>query len=78
MKGFGGMKVKDDTLSFEPFLPEQWHGFSFRVGFRNKALQVSIKGNTIEIENLSGEKITVLVYGNTVEVAANAVKSVIY
>jgi maltose phosphorylase len=78
VKGFGGMKVKDDTLSFEPFLPEQWHGFSFRVGFRNKALQVSIKGNTIEIENLSGEKITVLVYGNTVEVAANAVKSVIY
>lgn len=78
VQGFGGMRVKQDKLSFEPFLPEQWQGFSFRVGFRNNALQVSIKPNVIEIENLSKESISVLVYGNEVLVSANASKSISY
>ena len=78
VQGFGGMRVKQDMLSFEPFLPEQWQGFSFRVGFRNKALQVSIKPNIIEIENLSKKSISVLVYGKEVLVNANTSKSVTY
>ncbi|WP_435355087.1 family 65 glycosyl hydrolase domain-containing protein [Emticicia sp. SJ17W-69] len=78
VQGFGGMRVKQDKLSFEPFLPEQWQGFSFRVGFRKNALQVSIKPNVIEIENLSKQSISVLVYGNEVLVPANAYKSITY
>ena len=78
VQGFGGMRVKNNMISFEPFLPEQWTGFSFRVGFRKNSLNISIKGNTIEIENISGKGITVLVYGNEVSVPASSTKSVTY
>ncbi len=78
VQGFGGMRVKNNMISFEPFLPEQWTGFSFRVGFRKNSLNISIKGNTIEIENISGNGITVLVYGNEVSVPASSTKSVTY
>ena len=78
VKGFGGMRVINDKLSFEPFLPEQWQGFSFRTGFRGNSLNISIKGNTIEIKNISDDEITVLVYGKEVMVAAKSYTSVTY
>jgi maltose phosphorylase len=78
VKGFGGLRVKNDKLSFEPFLPEQWQGFSFRTGFRGNSLNISIKGNTIEIENIAGESITVLVYGTEVLVSEKSSTSVTY
>ncbi|MBA4853537.1 family 65 glycosyl hydrolase domain-containing protein [Emticicia sp. BO119] len=68
VKGFGGLRVKADMLSFSPFLPEQWQSFSFRVGFRNNALKVAIQREHIAIENLSDSPISVLVEGNKVSI----------
>jgi maltose phosphorylase len=78
VKGFGGMRVINDKLSFEPFLPKQWQGFSFRTGFRGNSLNISIKGNTIEIKNIAGDDISVLVYGKEVMMAAKSYTSVTY
>ncbi len=78
VQGFGGMRVKNNQLSFEPFLPEQWQGFSFRTGFRGNLLDISIKGNVIEIENISGENISVLVYGKVVLVSKNTTELIAY
>jgi maltose phosphorylase len=48
VEGFGGMRVKNDTLYFEPRLPAQWEGFTFKVNFRNQILKVNVnKGETI-------------------------------
>lgn len=68
VKGFGGMRVKDNMLSFSPFLPEQWQSFSFRVGFRQNALKVAIYTEHISIENLSEAPISVLVEGEKVNI----------
>lgn len=68
VKGFGGMRVKDNMLSFRPFLPEQWQSFSFRVGFRQNALKIAIYPAHIAIENLSELPISVLVEGNKVSI----------
>jgi maltose phosphorylase len=68
VKGFGGMRVKENMLSFSPFLPEQWQSFSFRVGFRQNALKVAIHHEHIAIENLSESPISVLVEGNKVNI----------
>ncbi|WP_322971772.1 glycoside hydrolase family 65 protein [Faecalibacter sp. LW9] len=47
VEGFGGMRVKNDALYFEPRLPEQWEGFSFKINFRNQILKVNVnKGET--------------------------------
>lgn len=68
VKGFGGMRVKDDMLSFSPSLPEQWQSFSFRVGFRQNALKVSIYPAHITIENLSELPISVIVEDSKVNI----------
>jgi maltose phosphorylase len=68
VKGFGGMRVKDNMLSFSPFLPEQWQSFSFRVGFRQNALKIAIYPAHIEIENLSESPVSVLVEDNKVSI----------
>ena len=41
-KGFGGMRVKDGKLSFNPFLPEQWKSYSFRLEFRGRVIKVKV------------------------------------
>lgn len=59
VEGFGGMRVKNNTLHFEPKIPKQWNMYSFKVNFRNHILKISvsqtetvfklIKGNALEI-----------------------------
>ncbi|GLB51452.1 maltose phosphorylase [Neptunitalea chrysea] len=67
VEGFGGMRVKDGMLSFEPRIPEQWNGFTFKVNFRNHVLKVNVtkEGTTFTVDGdkdvtilLNGEKAT--------------------
>jgi maltose phosphorylase len=47
-KGFGGLRVKDGKLSFNPFLPEQWKSYSFRLEFRGRVIKVKVAKEKIE------------------------------
>ncbi|MFY8212920.1 MAG: glycoside hydrolase family 65 protein [Flavobacterium sp.] len=42
VEGFGGMRVKDNTLHFEPRIPKEWEAYSFKINFRNQIVQVSV------------------------------------
>lgn len=63
VEGFGGMRVKNGMLSFDPFLPGKWESFSFNVGFRGAILNVKVSKIGVDIKNLSGTSINVLVHG---------------
>lgn len=63
VEGFGGMRVRDGKLSFNPFLPEKWASFSFNVGFRGTLLNIKVSKTGTEIKKLSGNDLTVLVHG---------------
>ncbi len=52
--GFGGMKIRDGKLSFEPGLPEGWKGLSFKIYYRGRTLKVNIDKSKVSIENLEG------------------------
>jgi len=65
VKGFAGMRIKKDTLSFEPFIPEQWNSYSFKIGFRNAWLKFEIKKNEINITNESDTDVEILLFGKT-------------
>lgn len=41
-KGFGGMRYRNDTLFFAPVCPAQWKGYSFRVCFRGRIVEVCV------------------------------------
>jgi maltose phosphorylase len=61
--GFGGMKIKDGLLNFEPQLPAHWQTLSFKVLYRGRTLQVRIEKKKVSIEHLEGEKTDLYLLG---------------
>jgi maltose phosphorylase len=51
VEGFAGMRVRNNMLSFSPFLPEQWNSFSFKIGFRGIQLKIKVTREDITIVN---------------------------
>ena len=50
VEGFGGMRMKDDKLSFAPKIPKQWKSYSFKVNFRNRIIKVNVTENQTSFE----------------------------
>jgi maltose phosphorylase len=76
VEGFGGMRVKNDTLHFEPRIPKDWNGYSFKINFRNQILKVSVHQNETKFV-LEGETaISVFVNGKEVLVEPNSLVTV--
>jgi maltose phosphorylase len=71
VEGFGGMRVRDGKLSFQPFLPGKWTSFSFHIGFRGALLNIRVSRDGVQIKNLSGNETAVLVYDKEQLVKAN-------
>jgi len=62
VKGFAGMRVKNEELEFTPFLPEKWKQFSFKIRFRGSLLNVTITKNNASVEQLHGDKIKINIH----------------
>jgi len=71
VEGFGGMRVKDDTLTFEPKIPEQWKAYSFKVNFRHQILKVSVNQNETNFELEGDHDLQILVNGKSVTISPN-------
>ncbi|QHS63804.1 glycoside hydrolase family 65 protein [Chitinophaga agri] len=72
VEGFAGMRVRDGQLQFTPFLPGKWQSFAFNIRFRGRILKVKVSKDSVHIENRSIQDITVLIYGEALEVPAGA------
>ncbi|MCO7180681.1 glycoside hydrolase family 65 protein [Lactococcus formosensis] len=66
VQGFAQMKTWDGQLSFAPFIPKAWTGYSFRINYRNRLIKVTM-GDKLQIELLKGETIDLEVYGKSVQ-----------
>jgi maltose phosphorylase len=62
VEGFGGMRVRNDMLTFNPLIPEQWQSFSFKVWFRENLLRVNVSKGEVTITNEEGPAINVMVF----------------
>ena len=71
VEGFGGMRVREGKLSFQPFLPGKWQSFSFHIVFRGALLNIRVSKDGVQIKNLSGNEVAVLIYGKEQLVKAN-------
>jgi len=60
--GFGGMRSDGKELSFAPYLPKQWEGYSFRVHWKGDILFVAIDKDQMKISSKKGSGIKVLIY----------------
>jgi maltose phosphorylase len=76
VEGFGGMRVKNETLHFEPKIPAQWKGYSFKINFRNQILKVSVRPNETNLSLEGDKEITVFVKGKEILVEPNSLVTV--
>ena len=71
VEGFGGMRVKNDTLHFTPRIPKEWKGYSFKINFRNQILKVAVHQNETKFVLEGSHEIKVVVNGKEVLVEPN-------
>lgn len=76
VEGFGGMRVKKDMLHFEPRIPEQWKGYSFKINFRNQVLKVAVHPGETNFTLEGDKELTVYVNGEAVTVEPNMLVTV--
>ncbi len=67
VEGFGGMRVKNGTLSFEPKIPSEWQSYSFKVNFRNRIFKVQVTQSGTEIFVDGNQNVAIQLNGKSFE-----------
>lgn len=65
--GFGGLRVKDNILRLNPFLPGKWSSYSFKINFRRALLNIKVRENKMIIYNESSTSVDLEVYDEAYE-----------
>lgn len=68
VEGFGGMRISNDTLTFQPKIPEQWDAYSFKVIFRDRTLKVTVSQENSEFTLIEGDPLDILVDGKPITI----------
>ena len=76
VEGFGGMRIKNNTLSFNPKIPEQWEAYSFKVNFRDQILKVNVCQNEANFELEGTQDLDILVNGDMIKISPNTMVKV--
>jgi maltose phosphorylase len=69
VEGFGGKRIKGDTLILNPMIPENWKSYSFKIMFRNCLLEIVVTNEDVRITNLNGKQVALLLYGKEYSLA---------
>lgn len=63
VEGFGGMRLLNNQLHFNPFIPKQWDFYSFIVKYRDQLLKVEVSKEKVTIVNQGSEIAQVFIKG---------------
>ncbi|OAQ42364.1 maltose phosphorylase [Pedobacter psychrophilus] len=63
VEGFAGMRVRDNQLHFNPFLPKHWQSFSFKINFRGANLNIKIDGKSFQIAANDDKDLEIFIHG---------------
>ncbi len=72
VQGFGGMRVKDNKLHFNPQIPEKWNAFAFNILFRNNQLNIKVEKHKTIISNIKGPAIELYLRKKPVRIEAES------
>ena len=56
-QGFAGLRVRDGKACFNPFLPKSWQGVSFKLRLLGCQLKVSMTGEKVSYQLLTGKSL---------------------
>ena len=65
---FGGMRIVKGKLTFNPFIPESWKSYAFKIDFGGAHLEVIKESSTFQIINHSEVDVPVTVWGTEYEI----------
>lgn len=68
VEGFGGMRLVDDTLTFNPQIPDQWDAYSFKVNFRDRILKVEVTRDNVGFSLEGDSALEIRVRGELLEI----------
>ena len=68
VEGFGGMRIVDGKLSFDPQIPNGWESFSFKLNFRNQIIKINVAPEKTSFTLEGEEALEILVKGKVVKV----------
>jgi maltose phosphorylase len=60
--GFGGLRVSENRLTLNPFIPSHWCSCSFKIMFRGALLNIKFTADTLHIKNESECEVNLSVY----------------
>jgi len=60
--GFGGLRVIDNKLILNPFIPKHWRSCSFKINFRGALLYIKFNASILQIQNENGIAVNLTVY----------------
>ncbi len=67
IKGFGGMRIKNGKLHFNPFIPDKWKSYSFRIEFRGRVIKINVSTEGVQTILESGEPIEIVLKDESVK-----------
>ena len=63
VEGFGGMRVKNDKLHFNPKIPKEWNSYSFKVNFRNTIVKVEVNHQETKVSVEGNQEMDIIING---------------
>ncbi len=67
--GFGGMKIYNNELHFDPKIPEKWNEYTFKIKFKNRIIKVKVDKTKADYSLEKGEPLTIYNKGNKIELS---------
>ncbi|MDW7660055.1 MAG: glycosyl hydrolase family 65 protein [Bacillota bacterium] len=64
--GFAGLRSTDTGLKFRPYVPSEWEGYSFKMFYKGRNLEVNVDDN-FEIVLLKGDALVITVFDEQYE-----------
>ena len=62
IQGFAGMRTNNQTLSFNPKLPNKWNSYSFNINYRENKLKIEVNKDKFIIKIRNSLKYVCLFY----------------
>ncbi len=59
VNGFAGMRVYDDILSFKPYIHPDWESYSFKIAYRGRLIELTIRSGETSYELLGGNELEI-------------------
>ncbi|MFT5892923.1 MAG: maltose phosphorylase, partial [Dokdonia sp.] len=76
VEGFGGMRMREGKLSFEPQIPEAWKSYSFKINYRGQILTIEVTQDGTHFSIDQGDDLEILVDGKVATISAGKVVTI--